>query len=101
MCALSLAVSISADTGFLINDDNGNPIQPQIQSEPPLRQLTEEKPPQYPQQQGVLPVMSEAEMIKMIKEEADGPRYRDWETDRKSTRLNSSHITRSRMPSSA
>ena len=30
-----------------------------------------------------------------------GPPYRDWETDRKSTRLNSSHITRSRMPSSA
>ena len=29
------------------------------------------------------------------------PGYRDWETDRKSTRLNSSHITRSRMPSSA
>ena len=29
------------------------------------------------------------------------PTYRDWETDRKSTRLNSSHITRSRMPSSA
>ena len=27
--------------------------------------------------------------------------YRDWETDRKSTRLNSSHITRYRMPSSA
>ena len=27
--------------------------------------------------------------------------YRDWETDRKSTRLNSSHFTRSRMPSSA
>ena len=25
----------------------------------------------------------------------------EWETDRKSTRLNSSHITRSRMPSSA
>ena len=30
-----------------------------------------------------------------------GVPYRDWETDRKSTRLNSSHITRSRMPSSA
>ena len=29
------------------------------------------------------------------------PNYRDWETDRKSTRLNSSHITRARMPSSA
>ena len=27
--------------------------------------------------------------------------YRDWETDRNSTRLNSSHITRPRMPSSA
>ena len=27
--------------------------------------------------------------------------YRDWETDRKSTRLNSSHCAKSRMPSSA
>ena len=27
--------------------------------------------------------------------------YRDWETDRKSTRLNSSHYRASRMPSSA
>ena len=33
--------------------------------------------------------------------EVVSPSYRDWETDRKSTRLNSSHITRSRMPSSA
>ena len=31
----------------------------------------------------------------------DGPAYRDWETDRKSTRLNSSHSGESRMPSSA
>ena len=29
------------------------------------------------------------------------PSYRDWETDRKSTRLNSSHLKLSRMPSSA
>ena len=29
------------------------------------------------------------------------PPYRDWETDRKSTRLNSSHSRASRMPSSA
>ena len=29
------------------------------------------------------------------------PVYRDWETDRKSTRLNSSHSRASRMPSSA
>ena len=28
-------------------------------------------------------------------------KYRDWETDRKSTRLNSSHLKLSRMPSSA
>ena len=27
--------------------------------------------------------------------------YNDWETDRKSTRLNSSHSAKSRMPSSA
>ena len=30
-----------------------------------------------------------------------GKAYRDWETDRKSTRLNSSHSGESRMPSSA
>ena len=30
-----------------------------------------------------------------------GGLYRDWETDRKSTRLNSSHSAKSRMPSSA
>ena len=31
----------------------------------------------------------------------NGNIYRDWETDRKSTRLNSSHRSLSRMPSSA
>ena len=31
----------------------------------------------------------------------DSSDYRDWETDRKSTRLNSSHSAKSRMPSSA
>ena len=34
-------------------------------------------------------------------EAADKAPYRDWETDRKSTRLNSSHEIPSRMPSSA
>ena len=33
--------------------------------------------------------------------EDDEGLYRDWETDRKSTRLNSSHSGESRMPSSA
>ena len=32
---------------------------------------------------------------------SDYEEYRDWETDRKSTRLNSSHSAKSRMPSSA
>ena len=35
------------------------------------------------------------------KDELGGASYRDWETDRKSTRLNSSHEIPSRMPSSA
>ena len=34
-------------------------------------------------------------------EDANRHLYRDWETDRKSTRLNSSHSAKSRMPSSA
>ena len=39
---------------------------------------------------------------KYIEEDMDMLRqYRDWETDRKSTRLNSSHSAKSRMPSSA
>ena len=36
-----------------------------------------------------------------INSDLSAPRYRDWETDRKSTRLNSSHRSLSRMPSSA
>ena len=36
-----------------------------------------------------------------IKKEIAHDLYRDWETDRKSTRLNSSHSGESRMPSSA
>ena len=40
---------------------------------------------------------------KIIRKELgiDNKSYRDWETDRKSTRLNSSHRSLSRMPSSA
>ena len=36
-----------------------------------------------------------------LKDKTDKAPYRDWETDRKSTRLNSSHSGESRMPSSA
>ena len=42
--------------------------------------------------------------IKVIEQSeipGDETGYRDWETDRKSTRLNSSHSAKSRMPSSA
>ena len=38
-------------------------------------------------------------MVLLVKTDQDW--YRDWETDRKSTRLNSSHSAKSRMPSSA
>ena len=44
------------------------------------------------------------EEVEEGQENGDGdfiPTYRDWETDRKSTRLNSSHEIPSRMPSSA
>ena len=37
----------------------------------------------------------------IIDDFAHWAQYRDWETDRKSTRLNSSHSAKSRMPSSA
>ena len=40
-----------------------------------------------------------SECVKAVAEELG--LYRDWETDRKSTRLNSSHSAKSRMPSSA
>ena len=40
-------------------------------------------------------------MIQNSKLPFDMSLYRDWETDRKSTRLNSSHSGESRMPSSA
>ena len=44
---------------------------------------------------------AQANMITKPREKYKGPSYRDWETDRKSTRLNSSHRSLSRMPSSA
>ena len=37
----------------------------------------------------------------IVQEDRYDGSYRDWETDRKSTRLNSSHRSLSRMPSSA
>ena len=49
---------------------------------------------------------SESELISRYRDipnypDCDTAKYRDWETDRKSTRLNSSHEFVSRMPSSA
>ena len=41
------------------------------------------------------------DLAKMMSHKSKGAKYRDWETDRKSTRLNSSHLKLSRMPSSA
>ena len=39
--------------------------------------------------------------LTIIEQNGTNAMYRDWETDRKSTRLNSSHSAKSRMPSSA
>ena len=47
------------------------------------------------------PVLAEEAIMGINQSLCETNSYRDWETDRKSTRLNSSHITRSRMPSSA
>ena len=51
--------------------------------------------------QRIVPTTVEIVDIAGLVKGASKGKYRDWETDRKSTRLNSSHITRSRMPSSA
>ena len=51
---------------------------------------------------GKLPNLADAKVIPAdLTSEYWTPEYRDWETDRKSTRLNSSHSAKSRMPSSA
>ena len=44
---------------------------------------------------------AETKLFSLINNEDTAASYRDWETDRKSTRLNSSHEFVSRMPSSA
>ena len=55
-------------------------------------------------QAGIEPITRQKlnnEQINYLKGQLAIGRYRDWETDRKSTRLNSSHSAKSRMPSSA
>ena len=57
------------------------------------------------QGEGVISVSEqELEYLRDLADNVEGDincKYRDWETDRKSTRLNSSHSAKSRMPSSA
>ena len=57
----------------------------------------------YPDEEEIITNFSDEFMERANKqfERAKGRYYRDWETDRKSTRLNSSHSAKSRMPSSA
>ena len=47
------------------------------------------------------PGLGKTTLAHIISRELNVNLYRDWETDRKSTRLNSSHRSLSRMPSSA
>ena len=58
--------------------------------------------PEYDKQlrQNALDILMK-KVIDIAKEMGYDMTYRDWETDRKSTRLNSSHEIPSRMPSSA
>ena len=63
-----------------------------------LRKATEEKKPI----EAVAPMIYTEKSKGVIPEyDIRTDMYRDWETDRKSTRLNSSHSAKSRMPSSA
>ena len=48
-----------------------------------------------------LRICDNLELMAEIKDNTIDLIYRDWKTDRKSTRLNSSHSAKSRMPSSA
>ena len=50
---------------------------------------------------GLAPTKTLAKVANKIAKKFPEKPYRDWETDRKSTRLNSSHRSLSRMPSSA
>ena len=55
-----------------------------------------------PEQPGNLPASDQPQSSAPTQDDDQlPPSYRDWETDRKSTRLNSSHSAKSRMPSSA
>ena len=49
----------------------------------------------------ILPLIPDESVDIILTDPPYNSRYRDWETDRKSTRLNSSHRSLSRMPSSA
>ena len=51
--------------------------------------------------QKYLDSLHRTEMVEQMERDKKKHVYRDWETDRKSTRLNSSHRSLSRMPSSA
>ena len=83
--------NLMARLGFGSNQQTAEPQQPTAQPATDPQQ-------QAPQQQAPLP----SEFFgKLFTKQEPAPSYRDWETDRKSTRLNSSHRSLSRMPSSA
>ena len=52
-------------------------------------------------EQALIPSINYINLLNYKHNSITTPAYRDWETDRKSTRLNSSHRSLSRMPSSA
>ena len=80
------------------------PTQHSITITPEMRAEVEGKgQPLFKDAEAQYRIESGKNIIEAIKDFDGSPRasYRDWETDRKSTRLNSSHRSLSRMPSSA
>ena len=62
---------------------------------------TVKKDPLYVDEYHVYVVEGQKDIKENVGKDNEFERYRDWETDRKSTRLNSSHEIPARMPSSA
>ena len=73
-------------------------VEPDVFAVAPEFDCTEELRVEVDDTDETLPVRYTSD-VRLILHTKDS--YRDWETDRKSTRLNSSHRSLSRMPSSA
>ena len=100
LAALPSAVGLRTGSAYEITDYGGNiatAVNGVWRFEYPFRTTWANRPPV-----NLVPAGTELQVTDYANQKwiSDGL-YRDWETDRKSTRLNSSHRSLSRMPSSA